>query len=80
MYLPAPAHQWEPNHWFDQISESHYHIDGGVAQKDDRTHPVVIGVVHPLQMVETLGWYKNGLKHVAERLCSRVLTRFYTSQ
>jgi hypothetical protein len=25
--LPAPAHHWEPNHWFDRVAGRHYQID-----------------------------------------------------
>jgi hypothetical protein len=25
--LPAPAHHWEPNHWFDHVQGQHYQLD-----------------------------------------------------
>ena len=26
-HLPAPAHHWEPNHWFNHVQGRHYRID-----------------------------------------------------
>jgi hypothetical protein len=60
--LPAPAHHWEPNHWFDHAPGQPYQIEERAVALESRAHgPTFVGaslpdrdslVVGPLHQIE----------------------------
>lgn len=48
VHLPAPAHHWEPNHWFHHVSGTYYHIDAdGVDLNGEHASAPVASAIMP---------------------------------